>query len=271
MNMRHLQSRFDWYEFTFDGFDDGREVSRLALALGGTVTAGRGRNGYATCSNIERDGNVLAQVYGHSARAGEVHITITSESCDEVVPIIRRLWPDHRVSRADSSVDFAMDFETLDSAAVAFAEARNLSHRLFTSSDGGATRYIGARSSEVFVRVYKKSEQLRALHPERALEIPDGVVRFELVTRPNKREVKSKVAQMAADELWGLGKWAQEFALEFLEIDAPRVSTHFRRPSDWSRALHYLGAQYKPMIQRRIAEVGLEVVRDELTDVLGLS
>ena len=269
--MRRLEARFDWYEMTFDGHDDGREAAKLALALGGQLTPGRGRNGYAHCVNVERGDDTLARVYGRSARLGEVHIVTTSESCDEVVPLLREWWPEHRVSRADSAVDIAAEFATLDRAAVEFAESRGISFRLFSDSEGGATRYVGSRQSEVFVRVYKKSEQLRALHPERADEIPEGVVRFELVARPGKRDVKEAVGAMSADDVWGLGQWSKEFAAVFLGIDAPRVSTHFRRPSDWSRALHFLGAQYGPMTARRIEAVGVESARAEVLEALGLS
>lgn len=268
--MMQLSARFDWYEMTFDGHDDGREASRLALGLGARVTPGRGRNGYAQCSNIERGDDTLARVYGHSARAGEVHIVTTSESCDEVVPLLREWWPDHRVSRADSSIDVAADFAELDRAAVAFAESRGISFRLFSDSEGGSTRYVGSRQSEVFVRVYKKTEQLRAMHPERAHEVPDGVVRFELVARPGKREAKAAASTMTADDLWGLGQWSKEFAAVFLGIDAPRVSTHFRRPSDWARALHFLGQQYGPMTARRVEVEGLEAVRQQVLEALGL-
>lgn len=266
-----LGCRFDWYELTADGLDDGRVPAALSLALGGHVTKGKGRNGYAVCDVIERDDNVLARVYGHSARFGEVHVVTTGESCDEVVPLLRRLYPGHRVSRADASVDFAASFAALDQRAVAFATKRRLSHRLITDSDGGATRYLGAPSSEMRLRVYKKTEQLRALHPERAADIPDGIVRAELQARPGKREVKQRVATMAADELFGLGEWTRVFALELLGFDAPRVPTHFRRPSDWSRALHFLGRQYAPMVQRRTAEVGVERARAELLEALGVN
>lgn len=269
--MEALESRFDWYEMTFESFDDGRERSALALALGGELARSKGRNGYAECWAINRGDSTLALVYGHSARLGEVHIVTTGESCDEVVPVLRRMWPEHRISRADSSVDFEADFEKLDAVAVAFAESRSLSFRLVTNSDGGATRYLGAPSSELRVRVYKKSEQLRALHPERADEVPDGIVRVELQARPGKRDIKAAVATMTADDLWGLGAWSQVFAAEMLGFEAERVPTHFRRPSDWSRALHYLGKQYAPMVERRAGEVGNDRVRVEVLAALGLS
>lgn len=266
-----LGARFDWYEMTFDGHDDGRESLRLAVRLGASVTPGKGRNGYASCVNLERGDDTLARVYGRSARHGEVHIVTTSEACDEVVPLLREFWPEHRVSRADSAVDFVADFDTLDASALEFARARGISHRLITNSEGGATRYLGAMSSEVAVRVYKKSEQLRAMHPERAADVPDGVVRFELVARPGKREAKIAAASSTADDLWGFSQWSQLFAVQFLGIDAPRVSTHFRRPSDWSRALHFLGQQYGPMIARRVESVGVDEARRQVLEALGLS
>lgn len=269
--MTALGTRFDWYEVTLDGADDGREAGTLGVALGATDTSiGKGRNGYALCCSLDRDGATLAQVYGHSARAGEVHIVTTSEACDAAVPSIRELFPDHRVSRADSSVDFDADFAELDARAVAFAVARGISYRLVTDSAGGATRYLGAPSSELRVRVYKKSEQLRALHPEAAHTIPDGIVRVELQARPGKRTVKERAARMTADELWGLGKWSRDFAAELLGFDAPRVATHFRRPSNWSRAVHYLGLQYGPAVAARVLEVGEDRARHELLTALGL-
>jgi DNA relaxase NicK len=265
-----FSAKWDWYEATFDELDDDRVGPALALALGGTLVRGKGRNGYATCWHVERDEQVLAQVYGRSARLGEVHVTITGESCEEVVPVLRSLYPDHRVSRADTAVDFAADFDQLDVQMLAFAREGKLSHRLMTNSDGGATRYIGATSSEVMGRLYKKSEQLRALHPERAAEIPDGIVRFELRIRPGKRQVKEQMATMSPEDAWGMSEWSTRLASVVLGIEAERVSTHFRRPSDWARALHFFKLQYGPMVQRRAAQVGAAQAELELLEAMGL-
>lgn len=270
--------RFDWYQATVDNADDGRIPSMLALATGAKLVTGRGRNGYAVNTQLVRGDELVAEVLGHSARVGEAHIVVTSESCDEVVPLIREHYPTHRVSRADSAVDFlGVDFAALDPQLVAFATGqdsngrqRNLSSMLITDSDGGSTRYLGSPRSEVRVRVYKKTEQLRSQNRHLAHTIPDGIVRFELVMRPGKREVKEKVAQMAAADLWGCAQWSQDLASEVMNLDAERTSTHFRRPSKWSRMLHYLGVQYGPAIAEHIAEFGLAQTRLEVEQVLGL-
>lgn len=268
--MSALDSRWDWYECTFDGADDGRVAPALALALGGRIARGRGRNGYAFCEVVERGDDALVQVYGHSARLGEVHVSVSSESCDDVVPLLRRLYPEHRVSRADSSVDFGADFDLLDARVLAFANDRGLTHRLITNSDGGATRYVGSDRSEVMMRLYKKSEQLRALHPEKSSDIPDGIVRFELQVRPSKRRFKEILGRAAPDDVWGFSEWSGDLAQMILSIESERVPTHFRRPSDWARAVHYLGVQYGPMAQKRAELVGVDQAARELLIALGL-
>jgi hypothetical protein len=264
-------ARFDWYEMTFDTVDDDRVAPSLALALGGSLARSKGRNGYATGHQITHaDGTVLAMVHGHSARLGEVHVTTSSDACDRVVPALRGLYPSHRVSRVDSAVDWVADFDELDVAVVDFALDRGLSHRIVRDSDGGATRYLGSVRSEVMVRLYKKTEQLRAMHPESNQQVQDGIVRLELQARPGKRAVKELVSTMGPEDVWGLSAWSGDLGMRTVGIESERVSTHFRRPSEWSRLLHYLGAQYSPAVTKRAGEAGADQVRREVLAALGL-
>lgn len=267
--MSGYTARFDWYSATFEQLDDGRIPAALAVALGGTISWARGHVGYSRLATIERGDETLARVMSGSSRLGEVHVTVSGDACDQVVPLLRRLWPAHRVARADSAIDFRSEFEVLDALALEFAKDHGLVYRLVTDSEGGATRYLGSVNSDVMVRVYKKSEQLRKMHPERAYEVPDGIVRVELQARPPSR-IKGAVASMTAEELWGLGEWTRDFAIEFLDVDAERVSTHFRRPTDWARSLHWMGQQYGPVVRRRAQEVGAEVALAEVLRALGM-
>ena len=267
-----LRSRLDWYEWTADGLDDGRIPSALAVALGARVTEGKPKNGYGRAAVVARGEDVLAIVYGGSSRTGEVHVVTSGESCDEVVPIVRRLWPAHRVSRADSSLDFAGDFDALDAQLVAFCtEGRRLKHERITNSEGGATLYVGGRTFEVRLRLYKKSEQLLALHPDRAHAIPPGIVRVEVQVRPGKRAAKESLSTLEPDDLFGMAQWTADYAAAVLGLQPDRTATHFRRPSDWSRAVFFLGKQYGPMVERRIADVGRDAARAEVLRALGLS
>lgn len=261
-------TRFDWYQATFDRLDDGRVPAGLALALGGSVVRGKARNGYAAAWDVLVGGDVLASVYGHSAREGEVHVQASGSGCDPVVPVLRRLWPTHRLSRVDSSLDFRADFSQLDLVAVDFAAQRSLRHRLVTDSEGGATRYIGAPSSEVRVRIYKKSEQLRQAFPEQADTVPDGVVRAEVQVRPGKRDVKAAAARLAPDDVWGMAQWTSDLAGSLLGFQPARLTTHYRRVSDHARILAVLGLQYGPAFGRRVDEVGRAIAVEEFVAAL---
>lgn len=268
--MGDTTSRFDWYSATLENLDDLRVAQNLAISLRGVVTFRKGLHGYSRGWSIERGKEKLVNVFGGSSREGEVHVQASSESCDEVVPLLRKLWPEHRVSRVDSAVDFFGDFDQLRAYAKSFAKERGLAWNEVTNSDGGATIYIGSRNSERFFRLYKKSEQLRALHPERASEIPAGVLRAELELKPSKREAKERVAVMSAEDIWGLSKWTKDLAESLLSLAPERTKLRFSQTSDWNRSLHYLGLQYAPMIAKRLQTHAPEDVFEELFEALGI-
>lgn len=262
-------SRWDWYEATLDAPEDGRVTLRLAAALRASVTPGKGRNGYARGEHLERDGMTLLSVYSGSPRLGEYHLTTTSESCDEVVPVIRERYL-HRVSRADSAVDFQADWAPLDAQVLDFAQRKGLSYRLVTDSAGGATRYVGSPRSEVQVRVYRKTEQLRAVYGAAAAHVPEGIVRAEVQVRPGKRPTKELLACSSPDDAWGYARWSGELASELLALDAERTRTHFARESSWSRTSRVLAEQYGRLIRDRAEAVGAEVALAELAEIFGL-
>lgn len=264
-----MTSRFDWYSATFDIADERRLADGLAIALNGVVTPRKGLHGYSRGWTVERGTDKLATVLGGTAQ-GDTHVITTSESCDLVVPLIRKFWPCHRVARADSAIDFKGDYEEIQAYAKGFAEARGLTWDSRVNSDGGATFTIGSRASERYLRVYKKTEQLRAKYPERSGEIPDGIIRAELEVKPSKRPAKVRLAVMTAEDMWGLGKWTKEFAEELLGLEPERVKLRFKNSTDWERALHYLGKQYGPSIARRLETHPADDVIEQVLDVLGL-
>jgi len=267
--MKESLARFDWYEATFLTLEPALVGVQIADAVGGEITTGRGRYGYAECAAVEKDGRVLARVFTRSRMPGEVHVVVTGESCDQVVPLVRGFWPDHRVSRVDVSLDWVTSFEELDVLVEAFAEDRGMNHSLFTSSDGGATRYIGSKKSEMFARVYKKSEELRSKYPNQVEEIPDGIVRAEIVLRP-KSSRKALVASLEPEQVYGMSKWGQAFALQFAGIDSERIKVGFKEVSDWQRICDTLFHQYAPSVQRQVEQVGFDQVQTDALEALGL-
>lgn len=265
-----MTSRFDWYSATFEGLDAERVAHELAIAHGGTISLGRGRFGYSRRYSIDHSEETWVNVYGGSATAGEVHVEIMSQGCDKYVPFVRNLWPEHRVSRADSALDFKGDYEALKQICLDFAEVRGLSHRFIQDSAGGACLYLGSASSENQIRFYKKSEQLLFKYPDRADEIPPGILRLELQTRPGKRAKKDRLSVLNAEDLWGLGRWTSELAKLILDLDVERVKVEVNPTSEWSKMLHFLGKQYGPGIARRMETHEPEEVLLEVLKALGI-
>lgn len=260
--------RWDWYQATIDRVDDGRVPDSLATILGASQEPGMSRLGYSRCIELKRDGHKLASVYGGSARAGEVHVITSAEACDEVVPALRGLWL-HRVSRADSAHDAVADWDEVDALVLDFAERKGLAYQLVTNSAGGATRYLGSRKSEVRVRIYRKTEQLRALHGD-GVDVPEGLIRSEVQVRPGKRAAKTELAWASPEDAWGFSKWSAELASELLCMGVERTSTHSWRPSEWERTSRHLGKQYGALIRARAAEVGREVLLEDLAELFGV-
>lgn len=265
----HLETRFDYYQCTLR--DAPAVPEQLGVIFGAERRPIAGRWGYSQGTELLVDDSVSAVVYTGSARDGETHVVVSGASCDRVVPVIRSLWPAHSVSRADSALDCFASFEDLDRQVLRFAQEHGLKHRLVTDSDGGATRYLGAPSSTAMARVYKKTEQLRSKLPAPdAANVPDGVVRFEMQTRPGKAAQKAAAATMTADDLWGFTKWGKQFAGSFLALDVERAEIAPVTPSTWSKALYWLQQQYGAQIRARAADVGTAALLAELQEAFEL-
>lgn len=267
--MVKIMPRFDWYSATLSDSHGAEVANKLARVTNAGISLGKGRFGYRRKYALEHDGETLVNVYSDSATPGEVHIEIMSVGCDKYVQEVRQLWPLHRVSRADSAEDFLGDFEELKKRCIAFAEERSIKHRLVQDSDGGATLYLGATSSEYMVRLYKKSEQLRAKFPQRS-DIPDGVLRLELQARPSKSQKKERLATMEAGDLFGLSKWTSSLANEVLGQSVEYVKLDVAPASDWSNLLFHLSKQYSPSILRRLETHSPDEVYGEVLQALGL-
>lgn len=268
--MSSLTSRFDWYQATFDDLDDLRVAQNLAISLGGALVVAKPYYGYSRAWAVEHEDKALVKVFGGSPRGGEVHVQTSSQSCDVVVPLLRKLWPVHRVTRADSSYDFHGTYKSVRDVAKAFADERGIFTYEHVNSDGGATLELGSRSSERQVKVYDKTAELKHKHPERAGEIPEGIIRAELQFRPSKRPAKARVSVMNPDDLWGLSAWTKDLASTLLGFEAERVTLRFKVPSDWSRSVHYLGEHYGPSVARRLETHSPEEVKREVLLALGL-
>ncbi|MEB3029891.1 hypothetical protein VJI72_08880, partial [Parvimonas micra] len=78
--------------------------------------------------------------------------------------------------------------------------------------------YMGATTSDVRVRLYEKTAELRrSLPPSRWGEIPENVVRLETQVRPRKK-YKAVAAAVDAEQAWGFSRWTAELALRAMAL-----------------------------------------------------
>lgn len=253
--------RFDWYQPTV-AENPVRIVDELSrrLAPGGKVEEGRGRHNYWQSFTIcDRAGDRVAMILCGGPN-GDPNITASGPACDAFVPLVRELWPDHRVTRADVAEDMQGEgvYEALETVCRATAAGHGVKGLAFVPDDpaDGRTYTMGSRASDVTARLYDKSAELRRrLPPERHSEVPDNVARLEVAVRPRKvwRELASK---MRPEQFWGMSGWTAALAADALSLQVERITMQAGRETDHERSVRFLLRQYGPTLWRMYEDHG---------------
>jgi hypothetical protein len=236
-----LEPVFDWYQATIPAHPRAIEVA-LMDALGVEHTNDtKGLRNYAYGMEFVRGGDVVARMMYGGAN-GNPNVWASGEDAQAFASVIRDLWPEHRVTRADSAYDFRGpgSWERLYDAAVSIADRKGLTLNTYgdwlrPDAPEGRTLYIGSRKSPVLVRLYEKGKQLRASGVVAPRNSPLDWVRLEIQVRPAK-DRKSIAAGMSARDFWGFSAWTAELHAEVANGDVERVSMHDWRAPDDARA-----------------------------------
>lgn len=261
-----LSARFDWYQATFADYLYQDVLNAFEEAFKIKIEHCKGRIGYRRgevwkSGGEDRLATLLLGGYGDSE--GTFNLQVTSDLCDEVVPILRRF--EHRVSRVDSAIDFFGDWHAWKKVTLDFGKLFNVRRRVITDSKcGGGTVYLGSPTSQTQLRLYDKSAELKNKFPERAGEIPDGLIRAELQVRPAK-DVKKQASRWSPADCWAYAsKWSHKYATDVLKVETADYETRHRQLSIYETALRALGKQYGPTFARRSAEVGEDQALEEI-------
>jgi hypothetical protein len=253
--------RFDWYQPTIPERPMVIVEELLArLAPGGEVVEGRGRHNYHQAFEIlNRDRDRVAVVLCGGPN-GDPNVTASGAACDEFVPVVRELWPAHRVTRADVAEDFAAKgvYEGLEASCRAVAGEAGVKGRAIVPDDpaDGRTYYMGAPTSDVRVRLYDKTAESRRHLPEkRHAEVPDHWARLEVQVRLRK-DWKSAAAFMEPDGFWGFARWTSQLAAMALKRDVERLKMNPARETDYDRAYRALLEQYARTFARLLQDHG---------------
>lgn len=257
-------ARFDWYAATV-AVDAGTLAECLAVGLEATAEeSDKGMNGYTNQVVFRQGSNVVARML-YGGNGGSPHAFASGDHTDRFVDVMRTMFRDeHRVSRADTSVDFdgPGTWDRLYRFAVDFAAAHELSTSvagdwITPGSPDGRTLYLGSRKSAVFLRIYEKGKQLQGIARELELDgshLSDDLVRVELVVRPEKH-AKVVAATMEPLDGYGFAKWSKAFCSELFDLGVERVAIKHSRVSDDERAFRFMAHQYGGVSSRLVEDV----------------
>lgn len=253
--------RFDWYQPTIADKPQVILDELLArLAPGGQIVEGSGRHNYKQSFTVQtRDGDRAALLLCGGTN-GHPNVTASGAACDAFVPVVRGLWPEHRLSRVDVAEDFCREgaYETLERACGdVFREMGVKGRRIVPDCVAdGRTYYGGSFSSDVFTRLYDKTAEARKHLPaERHSEVPEHWARLEAVVRP-RRDVKSLACQMQPSQFWGCARWTARLAEVALGLEVERIQMNPARESDDDRAYRFMLKQYGKTFVRLLKDHG---------------
>lgn len=248
-----LGARWDWYSASVgDSVAAETVVDSLRVVLGGALRVGPGRHGFGVREELLAGDRVIV---GVSHGGGQERALVEASGWDtgRVAGVVRSLWPEHRVTRVDSAVDFdaAGAWQELSVLALAIARAAGVSTSVAGDWLGqvkGRTLYVGAPSSVVRMRIYEKGRQLREA------KRPDWV-RCELQVRP-ERAARFALAHLEPGQVWGCSRWAARFMEALTDAQVVPVSMRQWVMPDDLRARETMKAQYGGAIRRWKAEYG---------------
>lgn len=245
--------RFDWYQCTLDD-DPDHVLENLCRGLDmASVRPCRGINSYLRGAEVYRSQDrPLARVYW-GGNPG-THVLISGADCPEVVPVLRRYHPSHRVTRLDVCEDFEAPsfFNDITKELIDFAIKNDLTIDTRGDWERGKARtlYIGAAESAVRLVVYEKG------YEQGQGDSRPYWVRVEARLRPQGADSRSRLALKSPKECLGAGWLPHAFDyIDWLEVEPLRVGKVWRS-RDTDRARLHLVKQYAGTLTGWAEELG---------------
>lgn len=226
----------------------------------------RGKNNYEHADIVKDDRGQTVCMILHGGNGGKTHIRAQGVYSPDLATIIRGIWPDHPVTRADVAVDFdgAGAFRKLYRLCKRKGIERGLKleqrgdPRSESQRDAlaGTTLYVGSRTSTSFLRLYEKGKEYIAKHPHDDQPISMDWTRLEIEVKPQNIEARYRAAHMEPSEFWGVTAWSRDILSEAYGLDVERVNMNLRHQSEDLAALKHMISQYRQAMQRESARSG---------------
>lgn len=266
LEVPEVTCRFDYYSASLAEDVEGDDAVDYFVSLDlGVPTRSVGNHGYATQVDFMAGKRRVVQVsYGGSQKRPLV--VASGASTDRVVELVRRRWPDHRVTRVDAALDWddPAAWATTTGAALDLARRRGIKTSVqgdWLDAVDGRTLYLGGRASGFRTRIYEKGLQMsEAGRP--------AWVRAECQWRPDRAQ-KLLAARLTPLEVWGGSRWGRELLEALSGLSVAPIKGQPWTPPDDLRARNALLKQYGRTITAWANEVGgfdvlAQILEDEL-------
>lgn len=270
-----LESQVDYLTVTTSSLHIGRRWEGHLNALQRAEGAAGYDKGYL---NVGPYVGYRVGRYGIAVTGQKTLIQLSGEAASDQFSYF---WKDHdTITRLDVAVTYRTPNDDREVAARAYVDV--VAHRtanpraamptLITNGDGGATLYIGKRTSSRFARIYNKQAECESRHDLAGAERYDRAWRLEL----ELHDVDAQAVGMMLSEAGTPGPKIRYYIGHYLTqhgIECPydmsqtaELPRGFRRRSDRDTRLDWLGKTVKPTIDWLKSSCG----EDQLRDILGL-
>lgn len=162
--------------------------------------------------------------------------------------IYRTVNSDNAVYLADNVIDVVYTrYADLIDRGVKQWPRRRLTR--ISNYNGGTTVYVGSRRSDLYLRVYNKTAELRDI--DRWI-IHDAVVRYELEIKGHgieRHQITDYLAAGERDWVIAMAKWMIDYYDIAMTIDAPTMHVPMpRRPTDDERKMRWIRERVLPTL-----------------------
>jgi DNA relaxase NicK len=240
--------KFDWYQASIPEAHHSTVMEAISgLNYYGDWEQTRPLKGYTESAQFVLGGQSLCRInFGGQNEQYGPNILASGSGAPKIAEVVRKNFPNHRVSRVDSCEDYYHKdiYEYLRKKALKIAKEQGVYVREIVKPlddcDDGRTLYLGSDSSAVRLRLYEKGKQLGQRQ---------DWVRAEVQLRPQK-DVKAIAAALSPQQIWGMSKWSHALAVQMGHEELKRVDVQIYQPSDHQRAYAFMLKQYRKVFEQ---------------------
>lgn len=253
---------FDWYSAGIDrGISEVQAALREYYPYADLVVA-RPQHGYTHADKlVDPVGETLVTfMYGGKAQGSRVHVFATGAAARKFACVVREVFPDHHLTRADVALDYDEPgaYQSLYAHGVKVSRQTSTTNRYVGPADAqmdestvqGRTLYVGARSSVSMLRIYEKGKKDDRSRPD--------WVRVEYEFKPSNEAARLHYAKVSPSEILAATKLGVTFykPLGAVVKADPVPAGTVRAPTSHERSLEALRRQYTATMLKQLELCG---------------